>query len=217
MTNEASLQPKIRAGDSKPGSSGFIGNPAISDEYRELLRKRREEASKPKRTIKMLDASDAGRNNMLVAGVGAGLSASKSRFNAFISQKPKAQQTEKFARMPRNELLDMLFSLFEKWQYWSLKKLRSETQQPESYLRDVLSTIADLHKRGPYVGNYSLKPEFSNMRKEQEIQGQQRQAEGSNSASAAAQKMEEDNGGDDDDDDDDGDEDDDVEDFDDVL
>ncbi|CDW99337.1 hypothetical protein [Sporisorium scitamineum] len=157
VTNEAALQPQIRSNaDIKPGSSssmGIGGAAPISDSYRELLRKRREEASKPKRTIKMLDSTDAGRHNMLVAGVGAGLANSqKSRFNAAISSKPKSSASggagEKFARMPKNELLDLLFALFERWQYWSLKKLRAETQQPESYLRETLTGIADLHKRG---------------------------------------------------------------------
>ncbi|KAN0061229.1 hypothetical protein ACQY0O_006969 [Thecaphora frezii] len=168
ITNEASLQPQIRAplggAERKAGSVSFMSGPGISDEYRELLRKRREEASKPKRTIKMLDQSDAGRANMLVAGVGTAAAGSRSRFNQTIAAKPSkgaaSAPTEKFARMPRNELLDLLFAAFEKWQFWSIKKLRAETQQPESYLREVLASIADLHKRGPYVGNYSLKPEF---------------------------------------------------------
>lgn len=177
VTNEAALQPQIRStSDTKPGISSIGNGAPISDSYRELLRRRRAEASTPKRTIKMLDSTDAGRHNMLVAGVGSGLSSSlsqKSRFNAAIAHKPKSgpgssSSTEKFARMPKNELLDLLFGLFERWQYWSLKKLRAETQQPESYLREVLSGIADLHKRGPYVGNWSLKPEYSKVRQEQE-------------------------------------------------
>ena len=215
---------RILRGDVKPGASGFGSAAPISDSYRELLRRRREEASTPKRTIKMLDSTDAGRHNMLVAGVGAGLTSSKSRFNAAIASKPKSSASssgnsggEKFARMPKNELLDLLFTLFERWQYWSLKKLRAETQQPESYLRETLTGIADLHKRGPYVGNWSLKPEYSSMRKEQEKKDQeqaQQQQDGKAKATAQSQQQE------DDDEDygenDDSDDDDDGEDFDDV-
>lgn len=228
VTNEAALQPQIRTSsnlDMKPSSSsssGIGGGAPISDSYRELLRRRRLEASTPKRTIKMLDSTDTGRHNMLVAGVGGGLANSqKSRFNAAIASKPSksgsggASSTEKFARMPKNELLDMLFGLFERWQYWSLKKLRTETQQPESYLKETLLGIADLHKRGPYVGNWSLKPEYSNMRKEQEQQQQQQQQATSKAAGAtqANNEDEEDDFGENDDSDDD---DDDEEDFDDV-
>jgi transcription initiation factor TFIIF subunit beta len=208
VTNEAALQPQIRSADTKPSTASLGGAP-ISDAYRELLRRRREEASKPKRTIKMLDSADAGRHNMLVAGVGAGLHSQKSRFNAAIATKPKATGagTEKFARMPKNELLDLLFALFERWQYWSLKKLRTETQQPESYLRETLTGIADLHKRGPYVGNWSLKPEYANMRKTEPAPA------ASSSAPAQSHNQEEDLGENDTSDDDD----DDEEDFDDVV
>ncbi|SNX87228.1 related to TFG2 - TFIIF subunit (transcription initiation factor), 54 kD [Melanopsichium pennsylvanicum] len=236
VTNEAALQPQIRSSSSssastsmdvKTGLSGFGSAAPISDSYRELLRKRRQEASTPKRSIKMLDSTDAGRHNMLVAGVGAGLTSStstRSRFNAAIATKPKtgpgatSASGEKFARMPKNELLDLLFTLFERWQYWSLKKLRSETQQPESYLRDVLTGIADLHKRGPYVGNWSLKPEYSNARKEQEVKEQQQQQEKNKAkagVSGGADDDEEDFGENDESDDDD-DDDDDGEDFDEV-
>ncbi|TKY85535.1 hypothetical protein EX895_005697 [Sporisorium graminicola] len=225
VTNEAALQPQIRSNlasmDTKPGSSsnmGIGGAAPISDSYRELLRKRREEASKPKRTIKMLDSTDAGRHNMLVAGVGAGLANSqKSRFNAAISSKPTSSSSggggEKFARMPKNELLDLLFTLFERWQYWSLKKLRAETQQPESYLRETLTGIADLHKRGPYVGNWSLKPEYSDLRKEQEKEQQQQQQQRASTSTAQAQNDDDEDYGENDSDDDD----DDGEDFDDVV
>lgn len=219
VTNEAALQPQIRSSaDTKPGASG-IGNAApISDSYRSLLRRRREEASTPKRTIKMLDTADAGRHNMLVAGVGHSLApgSSKSRFNAAISAKPTSGSSgggEKYARMPKNELLDMLFGLFERWQYWSLKKLRTETQQPESYLRETLNGIADLHKRGPYVGNWSLKPEYSNARKEQEKREQEESKSKQQAAQQAKAEEEEEDFGENDESDDD---DDDGEDFDDV-
>ncbi|PWN49657.1 hypothetical protein IE53DRAFT_380373 [Violaceomyces palustris] len=239
VTNEASLQPQIRVanvGDKKVGMS-LSGGAGISEEYRELLRKRREEASRPKRTIKMLDDSDAGRTNMLVAGVG-GLGGAKSRFSTVMAQQKARPSgsgtsggggTEKFARMPKNELLDLLFSLFEKWSYWSLKKLRGETQQPESYLRETLLGIADLHKRGPYVGNWSLKPEYRNMRKEEEekerIEAEAKEKERKDklavpSGSVRKEKRgggDDDDDEDDDDDDDDDDEDDEGEDFDEVL
>lgn len=40
------------------------------------------------------------------------------------TNKPKADTTNRFlARVPRNEILDMLFSAFEQYDYWSLKNL----------------------------------------------------------------------------------------------
>lgn len=67
--------------------------------------------------------------------------------------------------MPRNELMDLLFESFEEYPYWSIKGLRARVEQPEVYLREVLSSVADLHKRGPYTGNWSLRPQYAELRK----------------------------------------------------
>lgn len=85
------------------------------------------------------------------------------------SQKRDKERTAaegKAARMPRNELLDLLFKLFEDYEYWSLKGLRERTKQPEAFLKEVLESIAILNKKGPYALRYSLKPEYKGGRKE---------------------------------------------------
>lgn len=96
-----------------------------------------------------------------------------------------------------------------------MKGLRAETQQPEAYLRETLSGIADLHKRGPYNGNWSLKDTYKSMRMEEEQQ-QQQQQQGSGQQGGAAGEREGD-GDDAGDDDDDNDDDEDEEDFEEVL
>ena len=62
--------------------------------------------------------------------------------------------------MPRNQLLDMLFALYRERPRWSAKELRARTEQPEAYLKEVLSEIADLHRSGEFNGLYELKPNF---------------------------------------------------------
>jgi transcription initiation factor TFIIF subunit beta len=62
--------------------------------------------------------------------------------------------------MPRNELMDLLFAAFDKFPYWSFKGIVEHTNQPNQYLKEVLGDICILNKRGPYAGNYQLKPEF---------------------------------------------------------
>lgn len=149
----------------------------LTPEYREILRRRKNEALKPKRTVKMLDESQEGANNMLMAGLGSGhLRSKRQQPSSFILQNPalgsatenRGPAKEKFARIPKNELLDILFSCYERYTYWTLRALREETRQPESYLREVLSSIADQHKRGPYVGQWGLKIEYVQQRKEEE-------------------------------------------------
>lgn len=178
------------ASDSKPGTLSSGSSSKITPEYREILRRRKMEATKPQRTVKMLDDGDQGANNMLAAGLGSG-GLLRGKTSSFVvgNSSTKAggggsgssSNKEKFARIPKNELLDLIFSCYERYTYWTLRALREETRQPESYLRETLSSIADLHKRGPYVGQWSLKKEYVQERKAAEqrnqnaIAGQQQQ------------------------------------------
>lgn len=79
-----------------------------------------------------------------------------------IPTKAKAQEM-KTARMPRNELLDLLWACFRRYKYWSMKALRAELRQPEAYLREVLEDIADLPKSGKFAMNWTIKPDYARM------------------------------------------------------
>ncbi|KAF2836589.1 hypothetical protein M501DRAFT_996797 [Patellaria atrata CBS 101060] len=66
-------------------------------------------------------------------------------------------QENKAARIPENELLDMLQRCFTgKFKYWSLKALKQETRQPEAYLKETLQKMAILIKSGPFNGRWTL-------------------------------------------------------------
>ena len=66
--------------------------------------------------------------------------------------------------MPQKELLDLLFRLFEEYEYWSMKGLKERTRQPELYLKESVESIANLIKKGPYTSKYNLKPEYKKLR-----------------------------------------------------
>ncbi|PWN45313.1 hypothetical protein IE81DRAFT_320501 [Ceraceosorus guamensis] len=175
VTNEVHATPQARAAPAASSSKYNTASSGMTPEYRALLKKRKE-ASKTQDRTQMLDETDTARNNMLAAGVqGFG---TRNPAN-FVTVAAKPTSTDKFARLPRNELLDMLMQAFEKYKYWSTKGLREHTKQPEIYLKEVLSTVADFHKRGPYAKNWSLKPEYANVRP-------QTTAQASSSTAAAA-------------------------------
>ena len=44
-------------------------------------------------------------------------------------------QNNKATRIPKNELLDLLFKCFQEYAYWSLKGLREYVKQPEAPYR----------------------------------------------------------------------------------
>lgn len=80
---------------------------------------------------------------------------------------PKVEKTKKMdnktARMPENELIDLIHNCFTEYKYHSMKSLRARLRQPEAYLRETLDKVANLNRTGPFANLYSLKPEFREM------------------------------------------------------
>lgn len=65
-------------------------------------------------------------------------------------------QESKAARIPQNELLDLIHNAFKKYKYWSLKALKAEVNQPEAYLKQTLELVAHLIRMGPYAMTWQL-------------------------------------------------------------
>lgn len=73
-------------------------------------------------------------------------------------QKPRTQEN-KTARMPQNELLDLIYSCFRRYKYWPFRSLKAELKQPETYLKQTLEIVAHLVKSGDFAMTWELKPE----------------------------------------------------------
>jgi transcription initiation factor TFIIF subunit beta len=56
--------------------------------------------------------------------------------------------------------LNLIFAAFEEKPHYNLKALINRTQQPQTWLKEVLGETCILHKRGPLAGLYELRPEF---------------------------------------------------------
>lgn len=98
----------------------------------------------------------------------SGPSITKGNTSQFLRQdKFKVKSDGRATRMPEKELLDLLFSLFDEYDYWTMKGLKERTRQPETYLKECLEKIAILMKRGPYLLKYSLKPEYRALRNQE--------------------------------------------------
>uniref|UniRef100_A0A0L0P353 Transcription initiation factor IIF subunit beta n=1 Tax=Candidozyma auris TaxID=498019 RepID=A0A0L0P353_CANAR len=95
----------------------------------------------------------------------AGPSLAGKSTSMFLKSTPQRSKNEGRAiRMPQKDLLDLLFRLFEEYEYWSIKGLKERTKQPETYLKESLESIANLIKKGPYTSKYHLKPEYRRLR-----------------------------------------------------
>mmetsp|Transcript_1024 Transcript_1024/g.3752 ORF Transcript_1024/g.3752 Transcript_1024/m.3752 type:complete len:341 (-) Transcript_1024:68-1090(-) len=71
-------------------------------------------------------------------------------------------KTEKKERMEKKALENLVFTLFERQSYWSLKQLLLETNQPGDWLKQTLNEIAVLNRRGPNMGLWSLQDMYKN-------------------------------------------------------
>lgn len=134
--------------------------PIMDARYRRIIKERVRIANTSKRPIQRMEEHASTQSiNRLASGVptNAALPTWTPR-----AQKPQARkgEFERFARMPRNELYDALFERFKEKQDWTLRDLRARTQQPEAYLKEVLSEVASLHRTGEKVGLWSLKETY---------------------------------------------------------
>ncbi|KAL1703208.1 transcription initiation factor IIF, beta subunit-domain-containing protein [Schizophyllum commune] len=135
--------------------------PAFNAKYRNQMRMRSMYHNAPRRATKHIDESGLDKGAVSRLNTGGSLGGPSGAFD-FGRPKPKAKgQFERMARMPRNELLDMLFNLFKEQPYWALKPLRERTQQPEAYLKEVLNDVATLHRSGEHNGSWELKALFA--------------------------------------------------------
>jgi len=128
--------------------------PVLNEQYRDVMRRRNEVANKPKRTIQVVDAQGA-----TVPGFVKHVSEHQVRAKERRRYEPELRRE----RLPKVEVMDILFRAFERIPHWTLKGLVDHTQQPTTYLRDILSEIAIHNNRGPYKNLYELKPEYKRL------------------------------------------------------
>ncbi|CAE6488393.1 Transcription initiation factor IIF subunit beta [Rhizoctonia solani] len=130
--------------------------PALTQKWTRNIHERNREANVPKRQLIQIDDGSA-QIKKIASGAGH-----LSNFTNMVKQKPKPSAGfERAARIPKNELLDMLFKLFMLQSHWSMKVLRERTKQPLDYLKETLEEIAILHKSGPHTNTWSLQASYA--------------------------------------------------------
>ncbi|KYQ92305.1 TFIIF subunit [Tieghemostelium lacteum] len=68
---------------------------------------------------------------------------------------------DKMERKSEDEVIDMLLNAFEENKYYDLKTLVQITEQPMSYLKQILLKTCDLNRSGPNKNMYQIKPEYT--------------------------------------------------------
>ncbi|KAM9454338.1 general transcription factor IIF subunit 2 isoform 1-T1 [Clarias gariepinus] len=129
--------------------------PAANEHYMRLKRLQIEESSKPHRFSQQLDKAVT-TNYKPVANHAYNLDYEK-----------KKKEEGKRARADRQQVLDMLFSAFEKHQYYNIKDLVDITKQPVSYLKEILRDIGIYNVKGTHKNTWELKPEYRHYQNEE--------------------------------------------------
>ncbi|MCJ1479275.1 hypothetical protein MMC13_007960 [Lambiella insularis] len=130
--------------------------PVENQEYRLLMDERTRQAITSKKETQFVVDSDA--SNALAPGT-LGASGNFDNFIKTTGPQRSRAQDYKAARMPQNELIDIILDCFKRYNYWSLKSLKSEVNQPESYLKQTLEKVAHLVRQGPHAMTWQLNQE----------------------------------------------------------
>ncbi|KAM3608417.1 uncharacterized protein V6R79_024769 [Siganus canaliculatus] len=92
-------------------------------------------------------------------------------FNVAYDKKKKSEG--RMVRAERQVVLDMLFSAFEKHQYYNIKNLVDITKQPVTYLKEILKEIGTYNNKGAHKSTWELKPEYRHYQSAEEDEDMQ--------------------------------------------
>ncbi|XP_059474781.1 general transcription factor IIF subunit 2 [Neocloeon triangulifer] len=121
--------------------------PQANEKYMSLKLDAIRKAAIPHRTVKQLDKIVQNYKPV-----------SDHKHNIEYEEKKKAEG--KKARDDRDAVQEMLFSAFEKHQYYNIKDLVKITRQPIVYLKEILKDVCVYNLKNPHKNMWELKPEY---------------------------------------------------------
>jgi len=89
---------------------------------------------------------------------------SKHEFTKQHEQQKKKEG--KKMRDDKDKVMEVLFALFEKHQFYNIKDLAQETRQPIAYLKQILNEVCNYNVKPPNRNMWELKPEFRHYKEE---------------------------------------------------
>jgi transcription initiation factor TFIIF subunit beta len=160
---KARVQKRTKYRKAIPKQTSLVGhttrqysmNPLETKEYKDFSAARMKQAIQGSYTTTIItkDSDVTDVNNSIKLN---------DRFKNFIKPTQKAKSRDnRSARISRDQLIDILHSLFDEYQYWPMKALKGRTKQPEQYLKEVLGDIALLVKSGPFASNWKRQDIFN--------------------------------------------------------
>uniref|UniRef100_A0A3Q4GB62 General transcription factor IIF subunit 2 n=1 Tax=Neolamprologus brichardi TaxID=32507 RepID=A0A3Q4GB62_NEOBR len=130
--------------------------PVVTDSYMKLKKLQIKESIKPQRLSQQLERA--------VTTIFKPVA--NHDFNVEYEKKKKTEG--KMVRAERQLVLDMLFSAFEKHQYYNIKALVDITKQPVTYLKEIMREIGTYNSKGVHKSTWELKPEYRHYQSDEE-------------------------------------------------
>lgn len=99
-----------------------------------------------------------------------------------VTYKPKAnhesnvkyEKIKKFqgkkSRDDKDQVMEKLFALFEKHQYYKINDLVKATNQPVTYLKEILKDVCTYNMKAPHKNMWELKPEYRHYKAEEKVE-----------------------------------------------
>jgi transcription initiation factor TFIIF subunit beta len=84
----------------------------------------------------------------------------RSHQKEYADHEKKKKEAGKRAKDDREVVLDLIFSAFQQHEYYNFKDLVQKTQQPVSYLREILKEVCQYSVKAPHRNMWHLKPEY---------------------------------------------------------
>ncbi|ODN05413.1 General transcription factor IIF subunit 2 [Orchesella cincta] len=163
VTNQTMVAFDVESGaqDEDPEKLSVLGKvhqklecrPVYDTNYMQLKKTAIHKASQPTRQVKQLDRV-----------VQSYKPVSDHKNNKEYEERKKAEG--KKARDDKEKVLEMLFSAFEKHQYYNVKDLVRITNQPVGYLKEVLKEVCNYCVKNPHKNMWELKPEYRHYKME---------------------------------------------------
>ena len=109
-----------------------------------------------------------------------------SNHAANIAYDLKKKEEGKKSRADREQVMDMLFALFEKHQYYNIKDLVRETRQPFAYLKEILNEVCHYSMRNPHKNMWELKAEYRHYKSDKDDEEKTPAKKGDDSSSSSS-------------------------------
>ncbi|XP_045607738.1 general transcription factor IIF subunit 2-like [Procambarus clarkii] len=120
--------------------------PVVDDYYINLKKEAKKKAAQPLNKAKLIDSP-----------VNVYKPTSHHEHDVHLKQR---KAVRRMVRDDKDKVMELLFAAFEKHQYYYIKDLRKITQQPITYLKEILRDLCNYNVKNPHKNMWGLKPEY---------------------------------------------------------